>query len=99
MAVYIMLEKCVIHLFCWSTKFYRDAELRKVVRRSASRNSTGCAFLRCPINYGPYFSNSEELFALLLWIAQVQVRSSNKISLKSSLLFLLTSNTHLQFGR
>ena len=52
---------------------YTLSEMRKVPMRSASRNSKGCAFLRCPINYGPYFSNSEELFVLLLWIVQVQV--------------------------
>ena len=50
-----------------------QSELRKVLRRSASRNLTGCAFLRCLINYDTHFSNSEELFVLLLCIVQVQV--------------------------
>ena len=31
------------------------SELRKVLRRSASKNSAGCAFLRCPINYEQQF--------------------------------------------
>ena len=30
-------------------------ELKKVVRRSASRNSKGCAFLRSLIKYAPIF--------------------------------------------
>ena len=45
---------------------FHTPELRKVLRRSASKNLKGYAFLRCPINYGPYFSNSDELFVLFL---------------------------------
>ena len=63
----------LIFILTCTVSYNTKAELRKVVRRSASRNSMGCAFLRGPINNGPYFSNSEELFDLLLWIIQVKV--------------------------
>ena len=68
-------------------------ELRRVLRRSVSKNSRGCAFLRCPINYGPYFSNSEEFLSFYYGLFKFRL---NHVS---TLLFLGRCNIYLQFGR
>ena len=65
------------------------AELRKVLSRSTSRNSKGCAFLKCSINYGPYFSNSEVSFVLLPWIVQIQVECTLFLVMCIQFLFLI----------